>query len=1802
MGKTNVVTKDSNDVVRYLILGISTVVIVIFFARFCAKTNTLSVTFDGYLSSSTVIVNKDGTINEPSTPTRDGYIFKGWYLNGKPFDFSTKITKNITLEAVWEKAPEKDTYTVTFITGDESFSKEVKSNSLVEEPVCEVYDSNTCKGWYLGDTLYDFSTPITSDIVLEARYEFNGEAHGGDIEDDTKSNPNNNSNKKNNNNNSNNNNKEDKDKEAPKSFTPILSITTNKVVVTGSTTDNKTSEDKLVYTYSLDGKNYQSSNTFNNLSNNKEYTVYVKVTDEAGNSTVVRRTFTTDKVEKPEVGSISNTNPTTDDVVINVTNSEYPMYYSLDGGNTWNQVDGGITVTSNTNVLVKATDGVSDSEILTIPVNNIDREAPNEYEPTINKTSKSIEVTGTTTDNGGGEVTYQYKLNDGEYIGGNTFTNLTTGTYTVTIRVTDELGNSREITKTVEVLPPSTPEVSLSNSNLTNQDVTVTVTNVGDYTVECYDGNSYNTCDSTRVFTENGSVTYRFTDGINTGESKEVVVNNIDKVAPEAFTITVSNQTTRSLTVNGSTTDNVSSTLEYSYGVDDANYQSSNEVDKITTGDHTIYCKAKDEAGNETVAMIDVTMAALPSVTLGADRTNITNQDVIVSVNNPSEFATEYALNDGEYTSVPDGNSIVIEHNALVKVRTTDGFNNGPVAELDITNIDKEAPVVHSLGITHTTRQIFFDVDATDDRNGSLTYQYQKNDEGFRNYSNFGYFTSGTYTMSVKVIDEAGNETIASEEVVLEPLQVPNMSVNHTTWTNETIRFELSDEHKAYKSANSLTLQFSLDGGSYGTSGNTYQMGNGTIRFRFTDGTNTGEYAEFVVDYYDPVPPSDLVTSYTKTTNRIEMTASGTDDKTEVTYKYSIDGGTQQDSNIFTGVTTGNHYVDTYAYDLAGNYTQNRDNIVIDAVPVPEITSSNTSLTNQSVTLTCSNTGIFTLQYSADGTNYTEINNSVVVDTNGTYRFRLYDGVNYSELNNFVVSNIDKEAPEITGRDYTKTTRSVTMNYTATDNMSTTLVYEYRVDNSIFDSSNVIDSLHTGNHSITVKVTDEAGNSVEEVVNVEIEPIPAPTYAINPSVPTKDDVIATITNPSVFSIEIKDGDNFVPSSNTITFTDNGSKDVRFTDGINYSEATTVTVNNIDKIAPYEFVPDTVLTTSTITINASTTDNLSTTITYQYRLDDADYQNNNVYTFVGLGNHTIYVKATDEVGNERIVSKEVELIDIPLPTVSYARYQGDWINETETATVTNKGDYTVEYKFNDGEFTSINGDSFDIEENAMIFVRLSNGTHYSDSYYYNLTYIDKVNPYINGLSITDKTSYSMTVNVDGGDDLSGISYYIYEFDDGIVPVSLPYRTYTDLSPDTEYTFKVTARDRAGNTYTETITERTASASNLFSIYSIGAESDEGINFNDTSSNINGRGVYKTSNNIYYYRGEVDNYVLLGDMCFNIVRSTESNGTKLIYSGPATNGTCGNTGAAATIGSYKFSSKEKPFVNDVNYMTNDMTYKYMDLSSQSTSIRYASSYTYENGVYTLVNPISSSDWSNDPDYDFVVIGVNYKYTCFSGDTCSTLNYIVDTSIETGAHYIELANGESLDTIKNNLFNNANTNSNVKNVLDTWYQNNMTSYADLLEDAKYCNDKRVIDWGFLNPDSNNYSNNGLIFDHNLTFTCDNADAYTVGSSGNGKLTYPVGLLTSDEYIYAGGNFNPSANTDSYLNIGVTQYTMTPSDTIFNQGTGYADILTFGSYLDYAPSNEELYIRPVITLNSDALVARGTGTSSNPFVIVTS
>lgn len=140
-------------------------------AKWEKERETYSVTFnsDGGSSVDTQVVEDGELAIEPPIPTKDDFIFLGWYHGSDLWDFNTNIvTSNIILTAKWKAK----TYTVKFDTngGTPVADQMVNNGGFITKPTNPIKDALIFEGWYLGDVPFDFNEPISEDITLTARW------------------------------------------------------------------------------------------------------------------------------------------------------------------------------------------------------------------------------------------------------------------------------------------------------------------------------------------------------------------------------------------------------------------------------------------------------------------------------------------------------------------------------------------------------------------------------------------------------------------------------------------------------------------------------------------------------------------------------------------------------------------------------------------------------------------------------------------------------------------------------------------------------------------------------------------------------------------------------------------------------------------------------------------------------------------------------------------------------------------------------------------------------------------------------------------------------------------------------------------------------------------------------------------------------------------------------------------------------------------------------------------------------------------------------------------------------------------------------------------------------------------------------------------------------------------------------------------------------------------------------------------------------------------------------------------------
>lgn len=139
-------------------------------------TTQYTVTFEtnGGNKTDSVKVNKNGTLSKPTEPTKDGYIFDGWYSDKEcktAYDFGTKVTKSMTLYAKWVEKETEPTEPVT--PKWENPFNDVKESDWFYNAVAEASSKGIVAG--ISDTAYEPNGTLTRAMFVTMLYRYAGE-------------------------------------------------------------------------------------------------------------------------------------------------------------------------------------------------------------------------------------------------------------------------------------------------------------------------------------------------------------------------------------------------------------------------------------------------------------------------------------------------------------------------------------------------------------------------------------------------------------------------------------------------------------------------------------------------------------------------------------------------------------------------------------------------------------------------------------------------------------------------------------------------------------------------------------------------------------------------------------------------------------------------------------------------------------------------------------------------------------------------------------------------------------------------------------------------------------------------------------------------------------------------------------------------------------------------------------------------------------------------------------------------------------------------------------------------------------------------------------------------------------------------------------------------------------------------------------------------------------------------------------------------------------------------------------------
>ena len=356
------------------------------------------------------------------------------------------------------------------------------------------------------------------------------------------------------------------DKLAPNTFTPTATSTTKSITViaknvTDAAAANGSGSSGIAgYRFSKDNGStwtaYQTSGTYtwDNLPQTTNYTIKVEAKDNAGNVRQGSVSKGTGTVETATGGTYNPTTWTNGNVTITLpTKSGFTTRYTTDGTKPTKdstQYTGQFTVSSNCTITYVYTDGVNIGGTGTLSVTNIDKTQPVVTETTATTNKITIKA----KDDESGIVGYAITTSNTEPSNFTSVTNTKSLDTSLTgykqsttyyVWVKDAVGNistskSTATTKVTDLTVANTT-FSYNPSSWTNGNVIATAsTTVTGFTLQTSKDRTNWSSTATQELTNNSEKIYaRLWDGTNGGSYATGNATNIDKLAPNIFTPTL---------------------------------------------------------------------------------------------------------------------------------------------------------------------------------------------------------------------------------------------------------------------------------------------------------------------------------------------------------------------------------------------------------------------------------------------------------------------------------------------------------------------------------------------------------------------------------------------------------------------------------------------------------------------------------------------------------------------------------------------------------------------------------------------------------------------------------------------------------------------------------------------------------------------------------------------------------------------------------------------------------------------------------------------------------------------------------------------------------------------------------------------------------------------------------------------------------------------------------------------------------------------------------------------------------------
>ena len=208
--------------------------------------------------------------------------------------------------------------------------------------------------------------------------------------------------------------------------------------------------------------------------------------------------------------------------------------------------------------------------------------------------------------------------------------------------------------------------------------------------------------------------------------------------------------------------------------------------------------------------------------------------------------------------------------------------------------------------------------------------------------------------------------------------------------------------------------------------------------------------------------------------------------------------------------------------------------------------------------------------------------------------------------------------------------------------------------------------------------------------------------------------------------------------------------------------------------------------------------------------------------------------------------------------------------------------------------------------------------------------------------------------------------------------------------------------------------------------------------------------------------------------------------------------------------------------------------------------------------------------------------FRIVRINGD--GSVRLVLDNTLEDNSYYLRRIN-KTNEYLNNMIFDN----SDIKKVLDEWYNTNLLSADNYIASSNFCYDNAF----YLQNESEYFTNSydRIYVSNAASLNCQ-----------EGIYVGKVGLLSIDEVIYAGASKDGTNNSYYLYNPSILNNWWTMSSSKVNAQSNNVNnyLITSGGGIDLEGKLNSSYgIRPVISLDKSVKVS-GMGTLENPYEIV--